>query len=200
MTIRRPIAAVCFDVFGTLISYNGQRTNPYRHLLAAVPAQEDRHLPFLTRNVSVDIFAEELGLSHLIPVIRDELNTELLRLGLFPDVEETIAQLRARNLKIGLCSNLAKEYGESVRRLLPGLDAYVFSYEVGVTKPGPAIYKTVCTTLGHDPDEILFIGDSKRCDFDGPRIFGMAASWLDRKAGQTLLGALRDCPSLNPSI
>jgi HAD superfamily hydrolase (TIGR01549 family) len=200
MTIRRPIAAVCFDVFGTLISYNGQRTNPYRNLLAAVPAQEGRHLPILTRDVSVDIFAGELGLTHLIPVIRQELNDELSGLGLFPDTEETIAQLRARNLKIGLCSNLAKEYGESVRRLLLELDAYVFSYEVGVTKPDPAIYKTVCTTLGHDPDEILFIGDSKLCDFNGPRSFGMTASWLDRTAGQTLLEAFCAGPDLNPSI
>ena len=38
---------------------------------------------------------------------------------------------------------------------------------------------------------VLFIGDSRRCDFEGPRGFGMQAGWLDRKNGLTLLDALQ---------
>ena len=39
-------AAVCFDVFGTLIHYAGRRVNPYRRLIVS-----EARLPFLTRNV-----------------------------------------------------------------------------------------------------------------------------------------------------
>jgi FMN phosphatase YigB (HAD superfamily) len=34
------------------------------------------------------------------------------------------------------------------------------------------------------------VGDSKRCDFDGPQAFGMQARWLDRRGGQSLVDAL----------
>ncbi|WP_417277422.1 HAD family hydrolase [Castellaniella sp.] len=70
-----------------------------------------------------------------------------------------------------------------VRRRLPGLDAYILSFEVGVAKPDPAIYEAVCAALGCSPCEALFIGDSRRSDDLGPRAFGMPAHWLDRASG-----------------
>lgn len=181
------MTAVVFDVFGTLISYPGQRINPYRHLYYGA----EKRLPFLTRDVDVNTFAEELGLAHLIPVIRRELAEELSALRLFDDVEVTLRKLRARGMKIGVCSNLAAEYGHTVRTMLPGLDAFIFSYEVGAKKPDPKIYEEVCHQMGCRPREVLFIGDSKRADFEGPMAFGMHAQLLDRKGGQSLSDALK---------
>lgn len=184
-------SAVCFDVFGTLIHYNGQRSNPYRRLITVAPGKQAERLPFLTRNVAVDVFAEELGLSHLVPVIRLELDTEIAGLQLFPEVDRVVRQLRAAGQRIAVCSNLAYAYGEVVRQLLPGLDGYVLSYEIGAAKPDPAIYAAVCDSLGSSPCDILFIGDSKRCDLAGPQAFGMQARWLDRRGGQTLFDVLK---------
>jgi HAD superfamily hydrolase (TIGR01509 family) len=65
------------------------------------------------------------------------------------------------------------------------------SFEVGAAKPEPAIYEAVCHALGKRPRDVLFIGDSKRCDFDGPQAFGMQARWLDRRGGQSLVDALK---------
>ena len=48
----------------------------------------------------------------------------------------------------------------------------------------------MCDALGCAPGEVAFVGDSKRCDVDGPRAFGMQARHLDRRAGQSLLDAL----------
>ena len=175
-----PIKAVCFDVFGTLISYGGQRTNPYRHLLAS-PGIQGR-LPFLTRNAPIEQFAVEIERPHLIPTIRKELDAEIGNLQLFPEVAETLDRVRERNLKIAVCSNLAYEYGEAVRTLLPDMAAYVFSYEIGFAKPHPAIYREVCLALSLEPSEIFFTGDSKRCDVQGPIQFGMQAHWLDRRS------------------
>lgn len=73
------ISAICFDAFGTLITQTGRRINPYRRLVQGVD-QDAEWLPFLTRDVAIDVFADELGLSHLIPVIRRELAEELAAL------------------------------------------------------------------------------------------------------------------------
>ncbi len=176
------ISAVCFDVFGTLLTWRGRRINPYLRL-----AQNGQRLPFMTRDVPIEVFAEELGLSHLMPIIQHELSEELQSLRLYPEVVQVIRQLRARGKRIGVCSNLAQAYGPAVRDLLPGLDGYIFSYEIGAAKPDPAIYQAVCEALGSRP---LFIGDSKRCDVHGPQNFGMQARLVDRSAGETLIDAL----------
>ena len=185
------ITVVCFDAFGTLIRYNGRRLNPYRRLVTVAPGEQAERMPFLTRNVSVNEFADELGLSHLLPVIRRELDTEIAGLQLFPEVELVLRKLRAAGKRVAVCSNLAHEYGQVVRQLLPSLEGYVLSYEVGAAKPDPAIYAAVCESLGSRPRDVLFIGDSKRCDVQGPQAFGMQACWLDRLGGQTLMDALK---------
>lgn len=187
MTIR----AIAFDAFGTLIGYGGRRINPYLRLVDAAPGEKVARLPFLTRNVPVDVFADELGRAHLLPVIRHELAEEVAGFRLFDEVVVTLRKLRTAGRRIAVCSNLAYEYGAVVHLLLPDLDAYLFSYELGAPKPDPAIYAATCTALGCKPREVLFIGDSRRCDFEGPRAFGMSARWLDRRSGLTLLDALQ---------
>ena len=180
--------ALVLDAFGTAIQY-GQRLAPYSRLLTG-RGEGAARLPFLTRNVPVATFAAELGLEHLLPDIEADLAEELAGLRLFPEVPQVLKQSRAAGLRLAVCSNLAAEYGPAVLGLLPGLDAYVFSYEVGLTKPEPAIFQRVCDALGCAPGEVVFVGDSKRCDVDGPRAFGMQARHLDRRAGQSLLDAL----------
>jgi len=186
----RDISAVCFDAFGTLISYQGCRTNPYRHLLQMGQSAELDKLPFLTRAVSVDTFAQERGVSHLLPKIRAELNDELQGLALFPEVELILSKLKHAGKRIAVCSNLAAGYGPAVHKLLPGMDAYILSFEAGVAKPDPPIYKLACTALECAPDSVLFVGDSKRCDLYGPRACGLQSRWLNRRGGENLVDAL----------
>ena len=184
------IAAVCFDAFGTLIGYGGRRLNPYRRLLASDSSKPVRRLPFLTRNVGIDVFARELGFEAALPAMERELAEELAGLILYPEVEAVLDTLRRTGRKVAVCSNLAAAYGPAVRELAPGLDAYVLSFEVGAAKPDPTIYATVCKALDCSPGEVLFTGDSPRCDEQGPRAFGMRAHGLDRERGQTLWDAL----------
>lgn len=184
------VSAVCFDAFGTLIGYGGRRLNPYRRLLVGGLSKPAERLPFLTRNVNVGVFARELGLMAELPDMERELGDELSGLVLYPEVEAVLDALRQAGKKVAVCSNLAAAYGPAVRQLVPGLDAYILSFEVGVAKPDPAIYEAVCAALRCSPSEVLFIGDSQRCDDLGPRAFGMSAYWLDRADGQTLRDAL----------
>lgn len=182
---------IAFDAFGTLLHFNGRRINPYSRLINQIGDEKALRQPFLTRNVPAKTFAEELGLAHLIPLIERELAEEIAAIKPFNDVLSTLLQLRGAGYKIVVCSNLAQPYGDVVKRLLPGLDGYVLSYEVGAKKPDPAIYRAVCDALHCRPQEVLFIGDSRRADVDGPRQFGMEARLIDRIAGHTLAEVLR---------
>ena len=100
-------------------------------------------------------------------------------------------KLRSQGKKIAVCSNLAYEYGKAARELLPDVDATVFSYEVGASKPDPAIYADVCERLKVRPEQVFFIGDSPRCDECGPRQFGMRSALVKRWDGETLWDALK---------
>lgn len=175
---------VVFDAFGTLIKRADRRINPWRRLVGG-----DRR-EFLTRDVSIEVFCQELGLEHLAPIVRRELDAEISALELFDDVLPTLKLLRGRCFRVGLCSNLAAPYGPAVHDLLPDLEAHIFSYQVGAVKPEPAIYETVCRAMRCRPRDVLFIGDSQRADFEGPTAFGMQARHLDREAGQCLTDLL----------
>ena len=105
---------------------------------------------------------------------------------LYDDVLKAVEKLRQGKRRIGICSNLDFEYVEAMLALVPGMDSYSFSCQVGARKPDPKIYQHVVDQLRCRPADVLFIGDSRRKDFDGPRAFGMKAALIDRKAGETI--------------
>lgn len=182
--------AVVFDAFGTLITFGGPRLNPYRHFLPPGARMPSERRPFLTRDVGPEVFARELGLEHALPIIEEELRFELEGLALFPEVLFALRMLKEQNIEVAVCSNLAQPYGGPVRRLLPQVGHFIFSYEVGYAKPESEIYEDVCRALAVLPPQVLFIGDSSRCDFVGPAAFGMQSALLERPAGHTLLDVL----------
>lgn len=183
-------STIIFDAFGTLIQRAKKRENPYARLVSPGASGDLRH-EVLTRNVPIEMFAEEQGLEHLIPLLRREIEQEIAALALYPDVLQTMAKLRGAGHKIAVCSNLAFEYCATVRQLLPTIDEFVFSCEVGTAKPQPEIYAEACQRLRCRPKDVLFIGDSKRADFEGPLAFGMCARLIDREAGENLEIVLR---------
>ncbi len=131
--------AVVFDAFGTLIRHGGIQHNPYHCLLNGRDMDPASRLPFLTRNVPAATFADELGLLHVMPVFRFELDEELAGLRLFDEVPTAMTKVRAAGLRLAVCSNLAFEYGVAVRQLLPDFDAHILSFEEGAVKPDSMI-------------------------------------------------------------
>ena len=77
------------------------------------------------------------------------------------DILEILAQLKAKNVKLGLVSNAdmidCKYWKQSM--LFPFFDDTVFSCDVGFLKPDRHIYELAMQHLNVLPGESLFVGD-----------------------------------------
>jgi FMN phosphatase YigB (HAD superfamily) len=115
--------------------------------------------------------------------IQAELDAEVASIQPFADALACIEALQARGLKVGVCSNLAEPYGIAIERIFPRMNGYGFSYAVGALKPDQSIYNDVLAQLGVEARMAWMIGDSQRCDRDGPRALGINGHYLNRKGG-----------------
>lgn len=86
--------------------------------------------------------------------IEADLQREIESIEVFQDALDAIALLHEHGIATAVCSNVAAPYGPAVKNLLPDLNAYSFSYELGVTKPDPTIYRAACRDLGVQPGHL----------------------------------------------
>jgi HAD superfamily hydrolase (TIGR01509 family) len=91
---------------------------------------------------------------------------------------QVLRDLRALGLQLGIVSNahfLPKLMREDIRRLgiADLVDDAVFSAEIGVRKPHPAIFRKVLGELGVVAEEAIFVGDRLRDDISGAKSLGM---------------------------
>ena len=100
------------------------------------------------------------------------------RFTLYEDALPVLAELRGHGLKLGLVSN-AFDPGWLLHRdlehmgLAERLDFSVFSSEVGVRKPHPAIFERALEALEVEPERALFVGDRLYEDVRGAAEVGM---------------------------
>jgi FMN phosphatase YigB (HAD superfamily) len=186
---------VIFDVFGTLLKIQSA-THPYRQLFREGIRQGRRPKPsdiyeLMTRPLGIEqaaAFFEISISSERLAEITTLLEAEVDGIEPFPEAHDALALLIEKGIKVGVCSNLAAPYGRAVKRIFPGLDAYGFSFELGMIKPDPQIYHAVCNMLGAslgdaadgDAAQLSMIGDSLNCDCHGPRAVGISGIHLDR--------------------
>jgi putative hydrolase of the HAD superfamily len=74
-------------------------------------------------------------------------------------------QLHQRGLLTAILSNMGDNVLDNMKRefdWLPRLDVLVWSYQLHLTKPDPAIYRYMLKKLGTQPEETLFIDDMPR--------------------------------------
>jgi len=97
-----------------------------------------------------------------------------------PDALQVLSLMRARGVKLGICSN-APFPPEMMRRQVASngigelMDGIVFSSMVGRRKPAPEIYHAALDAIGIAPERVLFVGNRPREDYEGPRSLGMQA-------------------------
>ncbi|KHK66452.1 HAD family hydrolase [Pseudomonas frederiksbergensis] len=197
------ISAVVFDAFGTVLNLQ-TKLHPFRQLLKEGIKAGRRASPSDVRVLmstpwSLEEAADQLGIRvspARLQELEADLNREVASITPFQDGIEAVALLRAEGVRVGICSNLCQPYGAAVLQAFPKLDGYAFSYQVGAMKPDAVIYQSICNALqvtpghlfGDQHDQIAMVGDSLKCDQDGPKAVGMLGFHLDRSGR----GAVRD--------
>lgn len=184
------ILAVVFDLYGTLI-YLADETKPYIRLFKDIGLQTSEGFKQACKIALTEDFD---NLEDLVKKIKpdmqinlkpyqQELEKEIASAKLYPESREVLEELRKKNIKLGLISNLASSYKEPFFEF--GLNEYfdevLFSCDVGLRKTNPKIYQKMIKNLNINPSQVLMTGDNVRADVDGPRSIGMNAIHLDRR-------------------
>jgi FMN phosphatase YigB (HAD superfamily) len=183
------LKAIILDAFGTVVR-PVPRSGPYHTVLSG--AADFR----VARNLALTMNADLHGLARALdlpPVGRDiisALEAEVADLSIYDDTGPFLKHIKGEGYRIAICSNLGQAYGERTRVLLPDVDHFTFSFEVGSFKPDPRIYQHACEGLKILPDHAIFIGDTPLADGKGPRDFGMNSEIIKRGEGDTLFSAL----------
>lgn len=187
------IEAVCFDAFGTLVEIAEKRGSVWQLFKAVPPANRAELKHRLMREPrSIYDWIELYGVDD-DPLVALDIYTRVLSevssVTIRPGLADIWAQLRAKGMRLAVCSNLASSFGLAVRHALPDPpDVEVLSCKVGSIKPEPAIYAHVLDRLQIEPGRVLFVGDTPRADIEGPRAAGMKAIHVDE-----LVAAMRPC-------
>jgi HAD superfamily hydrolase (TIGR01493 family) len=114
------------------------------------------------------------GLDDDLAAVLYDLDLEAEHHPFFPDVGDTLRALRERSVATAVVSDIHFDLRpEFAAAGLGGLiDAFVLSFEHGVQKPDPQIFRIAAHSLGLDPPELLMVGD--RASHDG----GAVALWI----------------------
>lgn len=193
---------VCLDIDDTLIDFSAACRRALAALLERAdmwPLWEritDRHVALVVAGEidyasmhfrRTQCFLGELGVvADPEHVTRFEARRkDLLRRSwrLFDDVLPCLDWLRAAGVLLAAVTNAS---GAHQRAKLADLGlARFFDYvaiagEIGVAKPDPVMFHSVCANLGCDPGEAAHVGDKLHTDAVGAQEAGLAGVWLDR--------------------
>lgn len=178
----------------------------FERINAALWAAVERHEigPEQVRTTRFERLVDELSLNADPAAMGDRFVAELGANGeLYPGTVETLDAL-APVVSMAIVTNGIGEVQRTrIERLglERYLDAVVISGEVGVAKPGPAIFDIVFADLD-EPDRAttLMVGDSLSSDMAGGANYGIATCWYNRNgrssAGVTAMHEIADITQL----
>ena len=181
-----PARGLVFDLYGTLVT-KGQGWLAYRKLINNLPLwkwRAARHAaltePLPTVTALYERFQPRRGpeADHFERLVAEGI----AEVALFDETIAVLERARAEGLRLALLSNLASPYKQPVFDL--GLDRHfdtlVFSCDVGMAKPNPAIFALASEQLGIPAAELVMIGDSRRDDIRGAKHARMPSLHIDR--------------------
>ena len=194
----RGIRACVFDAYGTLFDYASAAAacrdvlgDKLERLTALwrdkqlqytwLRAIQGRHADFQqVTGDALDFALATLGLAD--PALRDRLMNLYLKLDAFPEVPETLRQLKSGGVKTAILSNGSPMMLQAAVRsagLIGLFDAILSVEEVGVYKPHPKVYQLAVDRLGIPASAISF-QSSNAWDAYAASAFGMKVVWCNR--------------------
>ena len=114
--------------------------------------------------------------------MRNELLDLYKKLSPYPEVEECLKDLKAKNIKIAILSNgtpdLLKRLVES-NNIQNYFDDILSIESVGIYKPDSRVYEMPIKKYGCKPENICFMS-SNTWDVSGGGVFGYNVVWVNR--------------------
>ena len=110
--------------------------------------------------------------------------------------------VKAAGYKTGLITNCFSEEVGIIKSsvLYNYFDAAMFSYEQGIKKPDPEIFRRCADALGVAPDECVYVGDGGAHELERARELGMTAyqaTWYFTETSSPPTGRLTGFPELS---
>jgi 2-haloacid dehalogenase len=116
--------------------------------------------------------------------LRDDLINAYLELECYPEVPDTLRELKKSGQQIAILSNGSPAMLEAVVKSsgVEDLVQIILSVEmVGIFKPDPTVYQLAIDRLGVTAEEIIFMS-SNSWDAVGATAFGLRVAWINRFA------------------
>lgn len=113
-----------------------------------------------------------------------ELWWEYADLEVYPDVIETLVQLKARGVKTGVITNGLRRDFEQILgkvKLTDFFDVVVGIDTCNKAKPDKEIFLHAVNMLDVSPEQAIFIGDSVKYDYEGAKHAGLKSLLIDRE-------------------
>ena len=140
-------------------------------------SEQDRQQKMWIDGYSLVLERAHIPSKEITPIVNDIYNAfdDPDAWKLFPGVEKTFAELKARSLKIGIISNWGRGLDELLAGLglAPYIDAVIASAEIGLHKPQPEIFKHALSLLDVTPEHSMHVGDHIIADVEGAHRFGI---------------------------
>ena len=192
------ISACVFDAYGTLFDFGsaaarcrdaiGENLDRLTALWRDKQLQytwlrslQGTHADFLqVTGDALDFAMETLGLQN--EELRERLLRLYLKLDVFPDVRNTLTQLREKGLKTAILSNGAPAMLQSAveyNGIGHLLDAVLSAEAVRIYKPHASVYSLAEEALGGQRRAIVFLS-ANAWDACGAAAFGLRVVWCNR--------------------
>lgn len=180
------LRAVIFDYGMVLTGTPNQEAHDAMVRITALPADRfeelywtDRHAYDEGKLTGTEFWAKFLRDANLNPgsAALEELNRLDARMWttLNPAMLAWQQRLKQHGVRSAILSNMGDSVLANIQREFKWIDEFdvlVWSYQLGIAKPDPAIYRYTLKQLGIPPEETLFL-DDKRVNVDAAIALGM---------------------------
>ena len=193
---RRPIKAVIFDAYGTLVRNDDLRLIPRQivadHRVSApvddvlqrwidLYCEATQQAPFRTlREIERDILRSllrELGVDADETPYVDLFFDVTTRVELYPEAADVLRMLPP--VRSAVLSNADHEHLAAWAFTLP-VEFVLISEAVRAYKPHRVMFQTAVERFGLRADEVLHVGDSEVDDVEGAKAAGLRVAWVNR--------------------
>lgn len=194
---------IVFDAFNTVIKRNKKYTvEPYK--IVKERGTKKLESP-MTLSFNLEEYAQEIGASFDKDEwsdLKEKLKIELSHIVEINNSKTIMKALKEKGMIIVIGSNLAPEYGPTVKEIFADLvDDYYFSYEMGLTKPSTNFYDKIDREIRkkydlNTQDVFIMVGDSLINDCQGPNEYGWKGLHLNPSGKNFTLNSISKLNSI----